>query len=107
MSKAEWIIIIGAVLIPFIALLLTKSKFKKKEKSQPETKPYVREDKPLEQPKPTVETSVHEVEKAEKKVVSSENLSKPKMRAVFDDDDTDFKAYLDLKKKRIYNKCIM
>lgn len=91
MSKIEMFLIIGACLVPIIALLFVLPKYKKKEKTPPPTTPYVKEepaDKHTEQPK--------EVKPIQKQV------EKTKIRPAFNtsDIDDDFKTYLELKKKR-------
>ena len=90
MSKVEIIILIVALAIPFVSILFVLPKRKKKDKEASKTKPYIKEEvveppKPMEQP--TLTAKVEE---------------KPKMvKPLFEDDDTDFKAYLDLKRKRL------
>ena len=90
MSKVEMALIIIAVAIPLLSILFVLPKRKKKEKVAPQVKQYVKEEvveppKPVEQPAP-----VPKVEEKPKKI-----------NPIFEDNDADFKAYLDLKRKRM------
>lgn len=88
MSQMEWILIIGAIIIPVIIFLFVFLKRGKKEKVAPATQTYVREDKPQQT---QTENSAPIKEEKPKQV-------KP---PVYMDTDDDFKSYLELRKKRI------
>lgn len=90
MSKVEMFLIIGACLVPFIALIFVLPKHKKKTKTPPPTTSYVKEDKKEEKPAAPVQSGAP-IEK---------QVSKPKITKPTFDEDDDFKAYLELKKKR-------
>ena len=90
MSQMEWILIIGAVVIPFIAILFVLPKRKKKSKVPPPTTDYVREDKEKET-------------KAKTSTGTPTNSQQPKQvkPPVYMDTDDDFKSYLELRNQRI------
>ena len=91
MSKIEMFLIIGACLVPFVALLFVLPKRKKKEKTPPPTTPYVK-DEPTSAPAPAPKTQAAPVKKADASIKIKPNFN--------DDIDDDFKKYLELKKKR-------